>query len=152
MQGDEKQEMVLSTTGQTDQLESDKMVPEYTGRWAEGTIWDDNGKLLSGAQTYTDNTTTLKVNHPLMIMVKEQRVVRIVTKNIARHSGLKCCRAELAGAPTLHGAREIQMEHLWQIRLLFQPVSLLAIPGFLNRVHYQYTRTLHCQRHPAICQ
>ena len=47
------------------------------GQWAEGVIWDDNGKLLSGAQTYTDNTTVLKINHPLMIMVKEQRVVRL---------------------------------------------------------------------------
>ena len=62
--------------GQSAQQQEMEKTQEYTGQWAEGVIWDDNGKLLSGAQTYTDNTTVLKINHPLMIMVKEQRVVR----------------------------------------------------------------------------
>lgn len=62
--------MLQNALGQADQQESEK--PLFG---QEGTIWDDSGKLLSGAQTYTDNTTVLKVNHPLMIMVKEQRVV-----------------------------------------------------------------------------
>ena len=53
------------------------MSPDTNSRWADGSIWDENGKLLPGAQTYSDNTTAVKINHPLMIMVKEQRVVSL---------------------------------------------------------------------------
>ncbi len=43
--------------------------------WADGEIWDDSDYLVPEAKTYSDSATVLKLNHPLMIMVKEQRTV-----------------------------------------------------------------------------
>ena len=40
-------------------------------------VWDENDRLVPEAQGYSDSTSILKVNHPLMIMVKEKRVVSI---------------------------------------------------------------------------
>ena len=41
--------------------------------WYEGEIWDENNHLLPEAKPYTDTSSVLKLNHPLMLMVKEQR-------------------------------------------------------------------------------
>ena len=38
-------------------------------------LWDENDRLVPEAQKYSESTSVLKVNHPLMIMVKEKRVV-----------------------------------------------------------------------------
>ena len=43
----------------------------------EACLWDENDKLSSEAKTYSDSKAVLKINHPLMIMVKEKRVVSI---------------------------------------------------------------------------
>ena len=43
--------------------------------WKKGSIWDENGKLLPKVQTYCEDSGIIKANHPLMIMVKEQKVV-----------------------------------------------------------------------------
>ena len=40
-------------------------------------VWDENDQLVPEAQKYSESTSVLKVNHPLMIMVKEKRVVRV---------------------------------------------------------------------------
>ena len=52
------------------------LVPNINGY---SSLWDENGKLTSEAKTYSDSKAVLKINHPLMIMVKEKRVV---SKNI----------------------------------------------------------------------
>ena len=48
---------------------------QHETEWAENDIWDENDKLVDTAKPYTDSTTIMKLNHPLMIMVKEQRTV-----------------------------------------------------------------------------
>ena len=48
------------------------LVPNING---DASLWDENGKLTSEAKTYSDSKAVLKINHPLMIMVKEKRVV-----------------------------------------------------------------------------
>ena len=52
--------------------------PFNVSRWADGSIWDENNHLLPDSEAYADSSSILKVNHPLMIMVKEQRVVRCI--------------------------------------------------------------------------
>ena len=42
---------------------------------ADVSLWDENDKLTYEAKTYSDSKAILKINHPLMIMVKEKRVV-----------------------------------------------------------------------------
>ena len=42
-------------------------------KWAESEIWDEQGKLTSEAEPYTRSKSILKANHPVMIMVSEQR-------------------------------------------------------------------------------
>ena len=42
----------------------------------DDSLWDENDKLVPEAQMYSDSKAVLKINHPLMIMVKEKRVVR----------------------------------------------------------------------------
>eukprot|EP00095_Tigriopus_kingsejongensis_P005747 maker-scaffold28_size608977-snap-gene-2.12 protein:Tk05747 transcript:maker-scaffold28_size608977-snap-gene-2.12-mRNA-1 annotation:"transient receptor potential cation channel subfamily a member 1-like protein" len=46
---------------------------KHESEWISTDIWDDNHKLLPEAQPYSKSSTILKMNHPLMIMVKEQR-------------------------------------------------------------------------------
>jgi len=41
--------------------------------WSEGDIWDDNSHLIPEAKPYSSSATVLKLNHPLMLMVKEKR-------------------------------------------------------------------------------
>eukprot|EP00094_Tigriopus_californicus_P006606 TCALIF_06362-PA protein Name:"Similar to trpa-1 Transient receptor potential cation channel subfamily A member 1 homolog (Caenorhabditis elegans)" AED:0.12 eAED:0.12 QI:8/0.6/0.31/0.93/1/1/16/267/1355 len=41
--------------------------------WINNEIWDENHRLLPEAQPYSKSSTILKLNHPLMIMVKEKR-------------------------------------------------------------------------------
>lgn len=36
-------------------------------------IWDDDYKLRRGAKPYSDDSTILKINHPLMIMVESKQ-------------------------------------------------------------------------------
>ena len=48
------------------------LMPNMNG---DASLWDENGKLTSEAKTYSDSKAVLKINHPLMIMVKEKRVV-----------------------------------------------------------------------------
>ena len=43
----------------------------------EISVWDESDRLVPEAQLYSDSSSVLKINHPLMIMVKEQRVVCI---------------------------------------------------------------------------
>ena len=44
----------------------------------EASVWDESDRLVPEAQLYSHSSSVLKINHPLMIMVKEQRVVCIV--------------------------------------------------------------------------
>ena len=39
-------------------------------------LYDDNSGLVPEAEPYTPSSTLRKLNHPLMIMVKEERAVR----------------------------------------------------------------------------
>ena len=50
--------------------------------WSNMGLYDDNHHLVPEAQPYTESSTARKLNHPLMIMVKEQRVVSLFTKQI----------------------------------------------------------------------
>ena len=59
-------------------VEGDKIYGGNNGvsgvqKWAESEIWDDQGKLSSEAKPYTKSKSILKANHPVMIMVSEQR-------------------------------------------------------------------------------
>ena len=51
---------------------TDKLIYRDTN---EATLWDENNKLVPEAKMYSDSKSILKINHPLMIMVKEKRVV-----------------------------------------------------------------------------
>ena len=55
----------------------DKQVPDqmFNGLNSEASLWDENDKLVHSAKLYSESKSILKVNHPLMIMVKEKRVV-----------------------------------------------------------------------------
>ena len=59
-------------------MEGDKIYGGNNGvsgvkKWAESEIWDEQGKLTSEAEPYTKSKSILKANHPVMIMVSEQR-------------------------------------------------------------------------------
>ena len=43
--------------------------------WCNVNIYDDSNHLVPEAEPYTPSSTLRKLNHPLMIMVKEERVV-----------------------------------------------------------------------------
>ena len=47
----------------------------------EASVWDESDRLIPEAQLYSHSSSVLKINHPLMIMVKEQRVVCILILN-----------------------------------------------------------------------
>ena len=49
----------------------------YQGGNSEDSLWDENDKLVYEAQPYSESKSILKANHPLMIMVKEKKVVSI---------------------------------------------------------------------------
>ena len=49
----------------------------FNGPNGEASLWDENDKLVHSAKLYSESKSILKVNHPLMIMVKEKRVVSI---------------------------------------------------------------------------
>ena len=51
---------------------SDQM---FNGLNSGVSLWDENDKLVHSAKLYSESKSILKVNHPLMIMVKEKRVV-----------------------------------------------------------------------------
>ena len=55
----------------------DKPSPDnlHQGVNGEDTLWDENDKLVPEAQPYSESKSILKANHPLMIMVKEKKVV-----------------------------------------------------------------------------
>ena len=36
-------------------------------KWAESEIWDEQGKLTSEAEPYTESKSILKANHPVRI-------------------------------------------------------------------------------------
>ena len=60
------------------QVENDRIYGGNNGvsgvkKWAESDIWDEQGKLNSEAEPYTKSKSILKANHPVMIMVSEQR-------------------------------------------------------------------------------
>ena len=57
----------------------DKQAPDqmFNGLNSEASLWDENDKLVHSAKLYSESKSILKVNHPLMIMVKEKRVVSI---------------------------------------------------------------------------
>ena len=57
----------------------DKQAPDpmFNGLNCEASLWDENDKLVHSAKLYSESKSILKVNHPLMIMVKEKRVVSI---------------------------------------------------------------------------
>ena len=44
--------------------------------WSNMKLYDDNSGLVPEAEPYTPSSTLRKLNHPLMIMVKEERAVR----------------------------------------------------------------------------
>lgn len=43
--------------------------------WSHMGLYDDNHHLVPEAEPYTSSSILRKLNHPLMIMVKEERVV-----------------------------------------------------------------------------
>ena len=55
----------------------DKKVPDQmlNGLNGEASPWDENDKLVHSAKLYSESKSIFEVNHPLMIMVKEKRVV-----------------------------------------------------------------------------
>ena len=52
---------------------------QETKDWCEAEIYDENYRLIPEAEPYSPSTTVIQLNHPLMIMVKEERVVSILT-------------------------------------------------------------------------
>ena len=44
--------------------------------WSNMKLYDDNSRLVPEAEPYTPSSTLRKLNHPLMIMVKEERAVK----------------------------------------------------------------------------
>lgn len=46
------------------------------GDWSQSQLYDDNDHLVDEAKPYTGSSTLRKLNHPLMIMAEEARVVR----------------------------------------------------------------------------
>lgn len=62
-------------------MEGDDGGEEYDSQgqvdWAESEIWDDAHHLVPEAQPYCNSATVMKLNHPLMIMVKEQRTASL---------------------------------------------------------------------------
>ena len=64
----------------------DRLNPDnlHQGLGDDDLLWDDNDKLVPQAQAYSESKSILKVNHPLMIMVKEKRVVskKITLRNL----------------------------------------------------------------------
>ena len=48
----------------------------YQVPWTEGEVFNEFDHLVPEARTYHKSTTVLKLNHPLMIMVKEGRTVK----------------------------------------------------------------------------
>ena len=46
--------------------------------WSHMGIYDDNHHLVPEAEPYTSSSTLRKLNHPLMIMVEEARVVSLL--------------------------------------------------------------------------
>lgn len=48
--------------------------------WIDSAIFNEQDRLVAEAKTYHKSTTVLKLNHPLMIMVKEGRTVSVLTK------------------------------------------------------------------------
>ena len=63
----------------SDIFRKNSQVPLMQNMNGDATVWDENDKLTSEAKTYSDSKAVLKINHPLMIMVKEKRVV---SKNV----------------------------------------------------------------------
>ena len=49
----------------------------HQGVNGEDSLWDENDKLVAKAEPYSESKSILKANHPLMIMVKEKKVVSI---------------------------------------------------------------------------
>ena len=41
-------------------------------KWAESEIWDEQGKLTSEAEPYTESKSILKANHPVRISKHRQ--------------------------------------------------------------------------------
>ena len=62
-------------------------------------LWDENDKLVCEAKPYSDSKAVLKINHPLMIMVKEKRVVSKLIFNINALQSL--CKNTLTLRPPL---------------------------------------------------
>ena len=59
-------------------------VPLMQNMNGDASLWDENDKLTSDAKTYSDSKAVLKINHPLMIMVKEKRVVSKISNVIGK--------------------------------------------------------------------
>ena len=70
-------------SGAFDKPTQDNLLQGVSG---EDLLWDENDKLVPEAQTYSESKTILKANHPLMIMVKEKKVVSKIRN---------CCKRSL---------------------------------------------------------
>ena len=70
----------------------DKPMPDqlFNGVNGEASLWDENDKLVHSAKLYSESKSILKVNHPLMIMVKEKRVVSICLHSMKSEENYKC--------------------------------------------------------------
>ena len=55
--------------------------------WSNMKLYDDNSRLVPEAEPYTPSSTLRKLNHPLMIMVKEERAVRVNSLIMSDFSG-----------------------------------------------------------------
>ncbi len=112
--------------------------------WHNTNIFEDNNKLIPEAEPYTGSSSVLKLNHPLMIMVKEQRVVSISGTQTLAFSGLywPFFFLEPTGASPLHGLGKTQMELLWEVRLLLHPDHVRRLRRLFDRVSCQHTGSL----------
>ena len=52
--------------------------PIHSRLYNDNDIWDDSNHLIHNSVPYTKSNIELKTNHPLMIMVKNERAVKIL--------------------------------------------------------------------------
>lgn len=79
--------------------------------WYKMDLYDDANHLTPEAEPYSSSSTLIKLNHPLMIMVKEERVVGCFfpffkndTVRIEPRSLWYYLLSELIGPPFVHGS------------------------------------------------
>ena len=119
--------------------------------WAETEIWDDNCNLLPEAKPYSQSSTILKLNHPLMIMVEEKQTVTLKWKYCNGKMNCSFWNLESAGPPTLHGLGKTQVESLWSLCILCHSIAVPALCHLPHRVHCQHSSSIQSLTDPRVC-